>query len=77
MTYIAGATYFLYLWHPVVVWALRHHLARILELGPIATASLVYLGSILAGVIAIEIWRRVLNISLSSRIAGRRTGSSA
>lgn len=58
LVFMSGATYFMYLCHPLVVHVVKFKLASML--GPVLVVALVYLGSIVAGLTAAEVWRRLL-----------------
>jgi acyl-CoA synthetase (AMP-forming)/AMP-acid ligase II len=58
LAYLAGATYFMYLSHPVVVDLVRFRLAP--DLGAVPHVLLVVLGSALCGTIGLELWNRVM-----------------
>ena len=59
---MSGATYFMYLCHPMVVHVVKFKLEPMLGpmLSPVLVVALVYLGSILAGLTAAVVWRRLL-----------------
>lgn len=57
LVYMAGATYFMYLWHPLVTTLIRFRFGK--HFNEIETVVLVYVLSILVGLIAAEVWRRV------------------
>ncbi len=58
IVYLAGATYFMYLSPPLVVDLVRFRLAT--TLGTVPHIILVVIGSILCGVIGMEVWNRVM-----------------
>lgn len=58
MVLMAGATYFMYLCHPLVVHLMRFKLGPMLP--TVVVVLLVYFGSVAAGLITAELWRRLL-----------------
>lgn len=68
LVHMAGATYFMYLCHPLVVHVIRFKIGTGWP-APL-TAAAVYLGSIAAGLGAAELWRRLL-LGLQTRRARR------
>ncbi|MFD1695581.1 AMP-binding protein [Roseibium aestuarii] len=69
---LAGATYFMYLCHPLVVHVVRFKLGALLPTPAIMLA--VYFGSIAAGLVASVVWSRLLSgvRSASDRIRHRQ-----
>ena len=60
LVYAAGATYFMYLSHAIVVHLVRFQLGTVLD--PVMTIILVYSGSVSLGILGAEAWRRILNV---------------
>lgn len=60
VAYTAGATYFIYLMHPFVLWGAMFELGGIYAFGPAVTILLVYFGSMALGIVSKEGWRQVL-----------------